>query len=87
MYIYISIKLKKFFNITISKMNACSEQDQWRRIRPIWIASISLIFFSRHIEWISLYNDFTTHRYETLRVRAAMYTYDTSILSQQYGKT
>lgn len=46
----------------------------------------SYFFFSRHIEWISLYNDFTTHRYETLRVRAAMYTYDTSILSQQYGK-
>lgn len=57
------------------------EKDRFGSLRFL------LFLFSRHIEWISLYNDFTTHRYETLRVRAAMYTYDTSILSQQYGKT
>ena len=40
---------------------------------------------SQRMELVCNANDFTTHRYET--PRAATYTYDTSILSQQYGKT
>lgn len=76
-----------FIFVNISKRIGCKKCSRVNNKGKGDLDRFDFSKLSQRMELVCNANDFTTHRYETLRVRAATYTYDTSILSQQYGKT